>query len=132
LNVLLDTSAVIRLFEMARQDVIDAVVAQGGKFAFSLISVGELHRGVAQAHTPEIAAMRSETISMALRRGHVLTPNEDTAKIWGTLAARMPRRVRANDLWIAATALETHMTLVSSDADLLSVVDGHPTLLIES
>lgn len=117
---------------MARQDVIDAVAAQGGKFAFSLMSVGELHRGVAQARTPEIAALRSETISMALRRGHVLTPNEDIAKTWGTLAARMPRRVRANDLWIAATALENDMTLVSSDADLLSVMDGHSILLIES
>ena len=131
MSVLLDASAVIRLFELARPDVIAAVTAHDGEFALSLMTVGELHRGVARAQTPQVAALRSDTISMVLRRAQVLLPNEETAAIWGKLAAKTPRKVRANDLWIAATALEHNLTLVSSDSELLSVLDGRSTLRIE-
>ena len=132
MSLLLDTSAVIRLFELARPDVIDLVAADDGRFAVSLVTLAELHRGAARAQTPAIARLRSETIAMAQRRGEVLVPTEEVAHTWGSLAARVPRRVGANDLWIAAAALVSGRTLVSADAELIAVLEGHPTARIES
>jgi predicted nucleic acid-binding protein len=122
-SLLLDTGAIIRLVELKRRDVIDLLRASDGQFGFALATLGELHRGVSAARDEYAHGIRGQTLRVALRRGNLLLPTQQTALRWGTLAAITPRRVVHNDLWIAATALEHALTLVTADIDLAGVAE---------
>lgn len=121
MSLLFDTGAIIRLVELKRRDVIELLRANGGQFSYALATLGELHRGVSAARDEASHSIRGSTLRVTLRRGNVLLPTQETALRWGTLAAITPRRVVHNDLWIAATALEHALTLVTSDVDLAAV-----------
>lgn len=122
MGLILDTGAVIRLAEERRPDVIDLIRAERGRFSYALATLAELHRGVASS-TDEIAhTARGDTLRLALTRGQLLLPDTGTASKWGELAAATPRRVVHNDLWIAATALQHALTLVTFDSDLAAAV----------
>lgn len=123
MNFILDTGAIIRLVEGKRRDVIELVRSGEGQFSCALATLGELHRGVASAQDETSHGIRGETLRVTLRRGTVLVPTQQTALRWGTLAAITPRRVVHNDLWIAATALEHALTLVTADVDLAGVAE---------
>jgi predicted nucleic acid-binding protein len=122
-SLIFDTGAIIRLVEHKRRDVIELLRANEGQFGYALVTLGELHRGVSAARDETAHGIRGETLRVALRRGNLLMPTQQTALRWGTLAAITPRRVVHNDLWIAATALEHALTLVTADIDLAGVAE---------
>jgi predicted nucleic acid-binding protein len=122
-SLLLDTGAIIRLVEHKRPDVIELLRENEGVFGYALATLGELHRGVSAARDETAHGIRGATLRVVLRRGNLLLPTQQTALRWGTLAAITPRRVVHNDLWIAATALEHALTLVTADIDLADVAE---------
>jgi predicted nucleic acid-binding protein len=122
-SLLLDTGAIIRLVELKRRDVMEVLRSNGGQFSYALATLGELHRGVSAARDETAHGIRGATLRVALRRGNLLLPTQQTALRWGALAAITPRRVVHNDLWIAATALEHALTLVTADIDLADVAE---------
>lgn len=134
MSLIFDTGAIIRLVEGKRRDVIELLRSHEGKFSYALATLGELHRGVSAARDETSHGIRGETLRVTMRRGELLVPTRQTALRWGTLAAITPRRVVHNDLWIAATALEHALTLVTSDVDLAGVAQKQdlPVRLIAS
>ncbi len=122
--ILLDTSAVLRLFEAKHRDVLAIVAAAGEKFAVSMVTVGELHRGVLAAADDPSRVLRERTLHRVLQHGDQLPVTDLVAEHWGRMAVVAARKVGANDLWIAATAAAFELTLVTSDHRLASAADG--------
>lgn len=134
-GLLLDTSALIYLFERKDSVVIDLVRSHGGEFVASLMSLAELHRGAESAADRSVRAARQRTIAAVQMHAEIAVPTSIIAKRWGALAAATPRSVGANDLWIAATGLELSLTLVAGDKRLVKVVEqakGHAVLVDSS
>lgn len=120
---LLDTSAVIYLFEKRNPQVaaLLSTVAPDPTFVMSIVTRGELAEGIKSA-SPHVLAQRMETKRRASAHGQWVQPDAAIADRWGELASVSPRSVRANDLWIAATALELAATLVTGDTRLSELV----------
>ena len=120
---LLDTSAVIYLFEQNNQQVIDLLTGgEEPKFWLSTVTRGELAKGVAAA-TGEIAADRAETKRLAVGHAKWVQPDDGIADHWGRLAAKAARKVANNDLWIAASAVQLAVPLVTGDLALADFAD---------
>ena len=131
---LLDTSAVISLFEDRNAQVIDLLDDGGTQptFWLSIITRGELAKGVAAA-SPEFVARRVATKRHAVARGQWVHPDQEIADRWGQLAATASRSIGANDLWIAATALQLAVPLVTGDmrqAEFVRSVGGDVVTII--
>ena len=92
----------------------------------SIVTVAELRAGVLAAADLETRAMRLATLDRALRMEAV--PIEElVAAAWATLRVALRDadiRMKANDAWIAATAIALGVPLVTQDADF----DGVPGL----
>jgi predicted nucleic acid-binding protein len=129
--ILLDTSAVLLLFERRHPGVIAAVRGAQGRFSIPLAVLAELHRGVESA-TGSTKTARQNTLQQVERRADLAIPTIETARHWGVLAAISPRQVGANDVWIAAAAIETKAQLVTADERLAGLMDnqGLPVTLL--
>ena len=96
----------------------------------SIVTVAELRAGVLAAVDLETRAMRLATLDRALRMEAV--PIEElVAAAWATLRVALrdaDMRMKANDAWIAATAIALGVPLVTQDADF----DGVPGLDVVS
>jgi tRNA(fMet)-specific endonuclease VapC len=112
-DYLLDTNIVIALLER-EQSVADRVVV-ANRVAVPVVVLGELYFGAYKSNR------RAENIARAnnIRSGFSIVPlDEQTADLFGTLKQRLQvqgRPIPDNDIWIAAMALQTGMTLVSRD-----------------
>ncbi|HEX6086403.1 MAG TPA: PIN domain-containing protein [Thermoanaerobaculia bacterium] len=84
--------------------------------AFPLPVVGELYAG-AFASTNREANL--ERVASFLATGEIIKPDEETARVYGTLRARMRltdiRASKMNDLWIAALCLQHSLPLLTND-----------------
>nr|CRL70070.1 putative nucleic acid-binding protein, contains PIN domain [Mycolicibacterium komanii] len=93
-----------------------------------MVTLAELNAGVLAARTSEIRARRLRTLD-AVADMTAFPVDEEAAQLWGLLrvhVAETGRRVRVNDLWIAATAAAKHLPVVTQkgDFDVLEGVAG--------
>ena len=87
--------------------------------ATTLITLAELNAGVLVARTAEIRAGRLRTLD-AVADMMALPIDEEAARMWALLRVHLAetgRRVRINDLWIAAIAASNHLPVVTQDED---------------
>ena len=87
--------------------------------AVSVITIAELHVGVLAAPNTSIRAQRLATLE-SVADINALPVDEPAARIWAQLRAHLAetgRRVRINDLWIAAVAVANQLPVVTQDDD---------------
>jgi predicted nucleic acid-binding protein len=90
----------------------------------SVVTLAELRSGVLRAGDEVTRRRRQATLDSA-RGSTVLDVDDHTAEVWADMRAhlaRSGRRVRVNDLWIAATAAVHHLPVVTQDDDFDVVV----------
>lgn len=87
--------------------------------AATVITLAELNTGVLAARTAEIRAQRLATLD-AVADMVLLPADEEAARMWARLRihlAETGRRVRINDLWIAAIAASRRLPVITQDDD---------------
>jgi predicted nucleic acid-binding protein len=92
--------------------------------ATTVITLAELNAGVLAARTAEIRAGRLRTLD-AVADLTALPVDEEAARVWALLRVHLAetgRRVRINDLWIAAIAASKHLPVVTQDDDFDALV----------
>jgi predicted nucleic acid-binding protein len=126
---LLDTSFFIAI-EVGRRYREDLLPDQG---VVSVITLGELHTALHTAPSPESLMARIATFEAATGF-QALPVTAATARHWGRLraAAKTLGQARVNDLWIAATALEHGLPVVTQDQafTVLRAVGGPNAIVI--
>ncbi|HPX37251.1 MAG TPA: type II toxin-antitoxin system VapC family toxin [Mycobacterium sp.] len=89
----------------------------------SVITLAELNAGVLAAHPTEIRARRLVTLN-AVADLEALPVDEGAAQVWARLRVHLAeagRRIRANDLWIAAIAISNGLPVVTQDGDFTAL-----------
>jgi predicted nucleic acid-binding protein len=90
-----------------------------GESAVSVITIAELHAGVLAAPDTATRARRLATLE-SVADMYALPVDESAARIWAQLRVHLAetgRRVRINDLWIAAVAAANQLPVVTQDDD---------------
>ena len=93
--------------------------------ATTVITLAELNVGVLAARTAETRARRLRTLD-AVADMAALPVDEDAAQLWALFRVHLAetgRRVRINDLWIAAIAASKQLPVVTQDDDF-EVLEG--------
>ena len=99
--------------------------------ATTVITLAELNTGVLAATSADIRAQRLATLD-AVADIPALPVDEDAARMWARLRVHLAesgRRVRINDLWIAAIAASRGLPVVTQDGDF-DALDGVAGLTI--
>lgn len=89
------------------------------ELATTVVTLAELNAGVLAARTSEVRARRLRTLD-AVADMTALPIDEEAAQLWALLRVHLAeagRRVRINDLWIAAIAAAKHLPVVTQDGD---------------
>jgi predicted nucleic acid-binding protein len=123
----LDTSVFIAT-ESGRQ-LDEALIP--AEVATTVVTLAELHIGVLAARTSEIRAQRLATLE-SVADMETLPADEEAARMWARLRiylAETGRRVRINDLWIAAIAASRALPVITQDDDF-AALDGTANLTI--
>lgn len=87
--------------------------------ATTVITLAELNAGVLAARTAEVRGGRLRTLDAVVDMT-ALPVDEEAAQLWALLRVHLAeagRRVRINDLWIAAIAASRHLPVVTQDED---------------
>jgi predicted nucleic acid-binding protein len=124
---LLDTSVFIST-EPGRQLEESLIPAE---VATTVITLGELTLGVLAATTSDTRAQRLATLE-SVADMELLPVDEEAARVWARLRihlAETGRRVRINDLWIAAIAASRTLPVITRDDDF-AALDGAGGLTI--
>jgi predicted nucleic acid-binding protein len=128
LPALLDTSVFIA-WETGHSLDFEAIPEGSG---VSVITVGELELALFMSPTPESMAKRLTTVELA-RSGKPVPVAAGTARHWASLRARTRGQAqsRINDLWIAATALDLGIPVVTQDRGFERLRDhGGPEVIL--
>jgi predicted nucleic acid-binding protein len=99
--------------------------------ATTVITLAELNAGVLAATSSDIRAQRLATLD-SVADIEALPVDEEAARMWARLRihlAEMGRRVRINDLWIAAIAASRALPVITQDDDF-DALDGAAGLTI--
>ncbi len=99
--------------------------------ATTVVTLAELHAGVLAATTTEIRARRLATLE-SVADIELLPVNDEAARMWARLRiylAESGRRVRINDLWIAAIAASRALPVITRDDDF-AALEGAANLTI--
>ena len=123
----LDTSVFIAT-ESGRQ-LDEALIPD--EVATTVVTLAELHAGVLAATASDIRAQRLATLE-AVADIEMLPADEEAARMWARLRiylAETGRRVRINDLWIAAIAASRALPVITQDDDF-AALDGAANLTI--
>lgn len=99
--------------------------------ATTVVTLAELHAGVLAATTSDIRAQRLATLE-SIADMETLPADDEAARMWARLRiylAEASRRVRVNDLWIAAIAASRGLPVVTQDDDF-AALDGAPNVTI--
>jgi hypothetical protein len=123
----LDTSVFIAT-ESGRQ-LDEALIPD--EVATTVITLAELHVGVLAATTSDIRAQRLATLE-SVADMETLPVDDEAARMWARLRiylAETGRRVRINDLWIAAIAASRTLPVITQDEDF-AALDGATNLTI--
>jgi predicted nucleic acid-binding protein len=124
---LLDTSVFIAT-ETGRQLEESLIPAE---VATTVITLGELTLGVLAATTSDTRAQRLATLE-SVADMEMLPVDVEAARVWARLRihlAETGRRVRINDLWIAAIAASRTLPVITQDDDF-AALDGARGLTI--
>lgn len=92
--------------------------------ATTVITLAELNLGVLAAGSADTRAQRLATLD-AIADIAALPVDDDAARMWARLRihlAETGRRVRINDLWIAAIATSRGLPVVTQDGDFDALV----------
>lgn len=120
-SYLLDTNAAISL--MASEREIRELVAKADEIYLSSIVLGELYYGAEKSGR---VAQNVQRVDELAERFPVLDCDIKTARIFGQVRQQLKLKGhlnQANDIWIAATALQYNLILLTRDADF-NHVDG--------
>jgi predicted nucleic acid-binding protein len=101
------------------------------ELATTVITLAELNVGVLAARKAEVRAARLRTLDTVSDIA-ALPVDEEAARLWALLRVQLAetgRRVRINDLWIAAIAASKHLPVVTQDEDF-DALDGVADLAI--
>lgn len=112
-NFLLDTNIVIALF--AGDAAVIAGLAAAEEVFIPAAVIGELFYGARKSGRPEENLRRIEEFAAD---NMILSCDADTARLYGEVKSSLQRKGRPipeNDIWIAATALQHDLILVSRD-----------------
>ncbi|KUH94892.1 ribonuclease [Mycolicibacterium acapulense] len=98
------------------------------QLATTVVTLAELNAGVLAARTSDIRARRLRTLD-AVADMTAFPVDEEAARLWALLCvhvAEASRRVRINDVWIAAIAAARQLPVVTQDGnfDVLEGVAG--------
>jgi predicted nucleic acid-binding protein len=99
--------------------------------ATTVITLAELNAGVLAATSSDIRAQRLATLE-SVADMEALPVDEEAARMWARLRihlAETGRRLRINDLWIAAIAASQGLPVVTQDDDF-DALDGARGLTI--
>lgn len=111
---LLDTNIVIALFQ-GEQPVIDKITLFKSVFTPSIV-VGELYFGAFKSGKIKENVAR---ISEFALKNEILSCDQHTAKIYGEIKSGLKsigKPIPENDIWIAATAMQHNLTLITRDS----------------
>lgn len=111
----LDTSVFIA--QESGRPLIESLIPE--EVATTVITLAELNVGVLAASSADVRARRMATLD-AVADLEALPVDEDAARMWARLRihlAETGRRVRINDLWIAAIATSRELPIVTQDGD---------------
>jgi toxin FitB len=117
---LIDTVVLSELRKLRRDENVASWFAhqRGGDLFISVVSVGEIERGIAQQRgtNPRFAAALAAWLDtmLALYGERILGFDLQAARRWGLLSAAIGNQ--SADLMIAATALEHGLTVVTRNA----------------
>jgi predicted nucleic acid-binding protein len=101
--------------------------------ATTVVTLAELEAGVLLAHDSATRSRRLDTLQ-AISDLEVLSADEATARTWARLRAHLAetrRRVRINDLWIAAIAASRGLPVVTQDDDFDALQSAEGVVLIK-
>lgn len=113
-NFLLDTNAVITIFN--NDNHIQAVLTESEVFNISVITIGELNAG---AKKSQQRTFNLERLADFIARHSVLDCNMQTTDIYGNIVNELRLKgkpIPQNDMWIAATAIQYNLMLLTNDA----------------
>lgn len=113
-SVLLDTNAAIRILNRSRE--ITLALEDYDRVHLPLVALGELEYGARKSRNRQ---GNFEAISMLLEEVELIYPDRATAAAYGELHAALRakgRPIPQNDIWIAATALQHELPLLTRDA----------------
>jgi tRNA(fMet)-specific endonuclease VapC len=116
---LLDTSVAVALL----RDEPGIEERLEGEFFLNAVVLGELYYGAAASARPE--RNKTEVDDLAIR-AVVVPSDQETGWLYGQVKARLKiaaKLIPENDMWIAASALQHGLTLVTRDAHF-EVVEG--------
>jgi tRNA(fMet)-specific endonuclease VapC len=120
-KVLLDTNIVIGLF--AGEKNITEAVSKSEEIFISSIVLGELYFGARKSMNFSGNASRIDEFALD---NFILNCDDNTAKEYGRIKDGLRKKgtpIPENDIWIAASACQHHLTLVTRDAHF-SEIDG--------
>lgn len=118
-EILLDTN-IVAAFLDGEPQVVERVL-ESSLVLVSTVVLGELHFG---ARISARVAENLARINAFISSIGVLSPNEDTAVWYGIVKQQLRakgRMIPDNDIWVAATALQAGVTLVSRDSHFSAV-----------
>ena len=116
----LDTSIIIDAFK--RDEIADRLDSFSETFVSST-AVGELYYGVYRSQNIEKHIAQVQNF---LQKCTVLEQDSDTANIYGRIKTALTKKGRPipeNDMWIAATAIQFNLPLLSADKHFKEVAD---------
>ena len=115
-SVLLDTSAVIA--HMAGRPEVSQRMRAAERCFLSLTALGELRHGVYKSQRLG-STMEAAKIERFLHIAEILYPGCQTAEMYGTIIDALEaqgQRMPTNDIWIAATAKQYDLPLLTTDS----------------
>jgi len=118
-RVLLDTNIVIALF--AKEAVIQQRLAETEEVFVASIVLGELYYGARKSSRVEANIARVSTFAAA---NAVLVCDTVTAHYYGAIKNQLRAKgqpIPENDIWIAATARQHQLTLVTRDGHFQAI-----------
>ena len=113
MNVLLDTNIVVAYLS---DSLSLPIQISSTAFSVSVVVVGELEYGAKKSTR---VGQNLSRVERFLSTVSVLSIDAETARIFGDVKVDLMRKGRPipdNDIWIAATALQHHLMLITRDA----------------